>query len=722
MNIRNGKFLLKHIFIAMLMVCFALDTANGASTRSTNRVAAKRSASATPTTTTTTITQTTTTEESAPVVEETPEISVINKASVFDSAINANVGFGDSVSSNDSGLAEQIRKQRAALEARDNLNVVALNQQAGLGGKNACDGALRQCMQKICGNNFTKCASDGDTVFGDKLNKCRRDTTCTGEEFKLFTTEIKADRDLNAKLSSYQSVIDCGNNYNSCIQTECGATFGKCLGKTAADNAINKCATIAKNCMEQDSGLSARVGTVIARLREDAEKDVKTDEERMYKLRDLMKTQCEKFGAMFDERSFDCVYTVNFFAGSNQTTPMASRKRYAGDTFVCTQEWFGTNVTTYKENAYRETRAQTGASSAMLGSGVGTAVGLVTSGAIGRALDTQKSKKDLKKECKEQEKTFKNGECVDDDGGEEENEDANQSSPYDNDMLRAAKNNCAQDGGEWNIKKNTCNCKGKNKVWDSVLASCEDKDKVTKGPTWTEKKAACEEKKKTNPKCTFDVNTGDCPCNGKTSKTPSEKEITKAIDDINTAITNIKIGATLPTPKDLDVRNEPRVRSAIENWWKACKGLPKPTGVRSLKYTLNTDGTTQCIIDKCSESFVLDKQNTTCTLSTTSDGGGIKICPNRTKTTQDINNSINNMKIGTEFSFNKNCESSLADEITAWNTACTKMAPDFSKQILKTSKLQTSSNSIITLKCVVTDCVQPYSVKKDQTGCQIQRY
>ena len=641
MNIRNGKFLLKHMFIAMLMVCFTLDAVNGASTRSTNRVAAKRSASATPTTTTTTITQTTTTEESAPVVEETPEISVINKASVFDSAINANVGFGDSVSSNDSGLAEQIRKQRAALEARDNLNVVALNQNAGMGGKNACDGALRQCMQKTCGNNFTKCASDGDTVFGDKLNKCRRDTTCTGEEFKLFTIEIKADRDLNAKLSSYQSVLDCGNNYNSCIQTECGATFGKCLGKTAADKAINKCATIAKNCMEQDSGLSARVGTVIARLREDAEKDVKTDEERMYKLRDLMKNQCEKLGAMFDERSFDCVYTVNFFAGSNQTTPMASRKRYAGDTFVCTQEWFGTNVTTYKENAYRETRAQTAASSAMLGSGVGTAVGLVTSDAIGRALDTQKSKKDLKNECEEQGKTFKNGKCVDDENSEH-------NTPQEN-----------------------------NTATDNSAAQQTESD---------------------------------------------NKKIEKAVKDITTATTNLKIGSILQTPKDTSVRSNQKVQAAIKSWWERCKGLSKPTGVDSLKYTLNKDGTTQCIIDKCIKGYVLNQQNTTCTLLTTSDGEGIKICPNRTKTTQDINKSINNMKIGTEFSFNKNCESSLADEITAWNTACTKMAPDFSKQILKTSKIQTSSNSIITLKCVVTDCVQPYSVKKDQTGCQIQRY
>ncbi|MBR5904025.1 MAG: hypothetical protein IKZ49_00650, partial [Alphaproteobacteria bacterium] len=261
------------------------------------------------------------------------------------------------------------------------------------------------------GNDFSKCALDGDTIFGDKLNLCRKDISCTGEEFRLFTTEIKADRDLNAQLSSYTKVVECGNKYNDCMQKECGTTFNKCLGKPFADRAAKNCETIAKNCMEQDSGLSARFGTAIGKLRETAEKEVKEDEARMYKLRDDMRDQCQHLGAMFDERSFDCVYTVNFFAGDDQQTPKASRKAYAGNTFVCMQEWFGINVTTYKENAYRETRAQSAASSAMLGSGVGTAAGLISSGAIGRALDTQKAKKDLKNECKAQGGIMKNGEC-----------------------------------------------------------------------------------------------------------------------------------------------------------------------------------------------------------------------------------------------------------------------------------------------------------------------
>lgn len=460
--------------------------ANAATVRPTNRTSAKKI--------TTTTTQQTNTDSGTNTVkkkkakqvetvadEEIEPAIIENKASMFDDAIGSDLGFGDSVSG-DSELAEQIRKQRASAEARDKLNLVSSNQKSGLkNGKNACDDALRQCVQKTCGDDFTKCKLDSDTLFGEKLNKCRRDTACTGEEFKLFTTEIKADRDFNAQMASYQSVIDCGNKYNSCIQNECGATFGKCLGKTAADNAINNCATIAKNCMEQDSGLSARVGSVIARLREDGEKDVKADEERMYKLRDLMASQCTKLGAMFDERSFDCVYTVNFFAGEDQSNPMASRKRYAGDTFVCTQEWFGTNVTMYKENAYRETRAQTAASSAMLGSGVGTAVGLVTSGAIGRALDTQKAKKDLKKECKGQGMVLKNGECVTDEKAEKKA--VKQAAKAAN---QANKDECKNKSDKtqtctWNSKNQQCTCETK-------ADKCTNKSNDKKTCTWTDGK------------------------------------------------------------------------------------------------------------------------------------------------------------------------------------------------------------------------------------------
>lgn len=360
-----------------------------------------------------TTTQTTTVETPAPVLDEPEPIEqttpAINKASQFDSVISSSV---KTAASGNSDIAERIRAQRAAIEAQDATSATKTKNASG---RNACDFGLRECMVKTCGKDFTKCATDGDTDLGIKFNACKRDLNCTGEEFRLFTTEIKADRDMNVRLSSYNAVIDCGLAYNDCIFTECGETFDKCLGKSAADKATKACKQIADKCKEQDSGLPGRFGNVIGRLRENAEKDVKADEERMYKLRDLMRSACTKLGAVFDERTFDCVYTVNFYAGDDQDTPKASRKRYAGDTFVCTQEWFGVDVTTYKENAYRETRMQTAATSAMLGAGVGTAAGLVTSGAISRALDTQKAQKGVDKakadECKNSGGLYENNKC-----------------------------------------------------------------------------------------------------------------------------------------------------------------------------------------------------------------------------------------------------------------------------------------------------------------------
>lgn len=405
---KNKRFLITSVSI-IIMACFAsFDNASAARTAVRGTSAARKSVTTTQNTKEQVKEPTNETLESTTKEEPTP-VYVANKTSQFETAVSAVMD----IASDDNSFAEEIRRQRAALAASQNLERATNDQKQALqSGSNSCDQDLRKCMIEKCGNSFTGCALDGDTIFGDKLNSCKRNTKCSGEEFSLFAKEIKADRDLNVQLSSYENVVNCGNQYNACLVNECGNTYTKCLGKSAADAAIKKCETIAKECTEADSGLTARFNTAIGMLREDTEKSIKSDEERLYTLRDSMKSVCENMGAMFDERTFDCVYTVNFFAGANQSTPLSSRKRYAGDTFVCTQEWFGVNATTFKENALRETRSQTAASSAMLGSGVGTAAGLVASGAVGRALDTQKAKKDLKEECKDQGGQLKNGECV----------------------------------------------------------------------------------------------------------------------------------------------------------------------------------------------------------------------------------------------------------------------------------------------------------------------
>ncbi len=329
------------------------------------------------------------------VVEEIVEEEIIeNKSNQFDNVLS-DATTGDTDNSRNA-LAEEIRAQRAKLDAADAASTAknaTLNALAS--GKSSCDQNLRACMKSKCGNDFSKCAGDTDTAWGTKMDACRRDLNCTGEEYRLFATEIKADRDMNARVASYNAIVDCGNRYNDCIISECGTKFTKCLGKKNGDTAISKCEKIAKNCTEQDSGLASRVMNVFGTLRLGAEEKVSTDQERLYAMRDAMRDTCKRLGAMFDDRTLDCVYTINFFAGEDNTL-YASKKAYAGTTFNCHQNWFGIDLTTFKENAFRLTRAQTSASSAMLGAGLGTAVGAVTSGALERSIERQEAEQRAK--------------------------------------------------------------------------------------------------------------------------------------------------------------------------------------------------------------------------------------------------------------------------------------------------------------------------------------
>ena len=331
----------------------------------------------------------------------TDDVVITDKSAQFASAVNS-AGITTTNNSSDTELAEQIRRTRAALDAADATNTANASATKSMTrGQNACDATLRACMQNKCGNDFTKCSVDTDTTWGTKMDACRRDTECTGNEYKLFASEIKADRDLNALLASYNKILDCGNRYNKCIINQCGNTYSKCLGKSAGDNAISNCASIANECKSADSGLASRTMSAFATLRQGAEVQIQSDEKRLYALRDQMATVCKRLGAMFDERSLDCVYTVNFWAGDGDV-PYASKKAYAGSTFDCDQNWFGIDITTFKENAYRLTRSQKSATTGMLGAGVGVATGAITSGAIGRAIDTHKAKNALKDAEREQ--------------------------------------------------------------------------------------------------------------------------------------------------------------------------------------------------------------------------------------------------------------------------------------------------------------------------------
>ena len=314
----------------------------------------------------------------------------------------------------DSELAKQIRAQRDAIERRDTQYGINTDLQRGTT-RNNCDVDLRNCMESKCGNTYAKCATDSEIIFSDKLNACKKNTNCTAHEFNVFVNEIKEDKAQAIKLYAYNQTINCGNEYKDCIINECGRKFDKCLGKPNGDKALSKCKDIATKCNEYDSGLVGRIGKVFGIVRQDAEKQIKADEKKLYSLRDQMQASCESLGATFDLRSFDCVFSVLFKSGSDDSEKItASKKLYAGSLFDCTPDWFGIDVTTFKENAYRATRAQHAATGAVAGAGAGIAVGSIASGALDRAIDSQRKEKALKESCQQNRQVFKDGKCVDD--------------------------------------------------------------------------------------------------------------------------------------------------------------------------------------------------------------------------------------------------------------------------------------------------------------------
>lgn len=269
----------KYLFVAIIAGAFAphpIDAAVVNRPTASNTAAAARAQNRTgarvPTISTT---QPTTVSEPAPepVVEQTPVetipeptpepvIVVDNKTSLFEDVL-ADIG-ATATDTSDSDRAETIRRQRALLDATSNTDTTT---PSGITTANTCDAGLRKCMSEKCGTDFSKCANDSTTVWGEKMDSCRRTTKCTGHEYSLLAPEILADRDANVQLAHYNSVINCGNRYNDCIFTECGTTLNKCLAKRDGDNAVSKCASIARDCRSADSGLAGRVSTVFGDLR-----------------------------------------------------------------------------------------------------------------------------------------------------------------------------------------------------------------------------------------------------------------------------------------------------------------------------------------------------------------------------------------------------------------------------------------------------------------------
>ncbi|MDR2269229.1 MAG: hypothetical protein LBD94_03540, partial [Rickettsiales bacterium] len=218
-----------------------------------------------------------------------PQLEVENKSSDFAEKFGLTMSAGD-----ETPLQKMIREQREKMGmgvASDNGQQGTKSAQAKIGEDTAvqCDKNLRDCMAGKCGDtDFSKCYNDSDTDWGSKINSCRRDTKCTGEEFAALSVEINADRKQNYELAGFNETINCGKTYNACIRDICGndeytrciarngaptkckdfaKSYEKCWSKSGGDNAIAACEKEYKKCQEADSGLQSRAMEVFANLR-----------------------------------------------------------------------------------------------------------------------------------------------------------------------------------------------------------------------------------------------------------------------------------------------------------------------------------------------------------------------------------------------------------------------------------------------------------------------
>jgi len=333
---------------------------------------------------------------------------------------------GGAAALDDSDLKNLIAAQRAA-EA-DIVTITTANIAPPSGGANVCNEGLRSCMREKCGEKFLGCATDGDTIWNDKMDSCRRTTKCTGREYDLLAPQIKADRDIEVNIGLFDEVLTCGERYNECIIGQCGTLFDGCLGKAQGDRAIANCKKIADECRIADSGMAGRAMEVFGMQRVDAEIRVRADYARLLEMRSRMEAECPKLGGVFDARSFDCVFSVCIF--NNRLAPagwnggdysLSCQKVHPGAKYICNPEWFGIDVTTFMEEAQRLTRAQTAASGAfmggMLGAGAGTAMNAAMTGAMFNkgVTNTQQKKEDardaLEEECEGQGGVRKNNNC-----------------------------------------------------------------------------------------------------------------------------------------------------------------------------------------------------------------------------------------------------------------------------------------------------------------------
>jgi len=391
------KSLFHLVFLSLFIFCTSAANANVAPGR-----VAVRAAVPTPAAVAAATAQGQAVATVAAVAVATEEPEIIQ----FTPTLNVSILFQDVDGAGGAGADTTTARRIREMWAEFNTDFMVSEQQWVAGTAAAvstCESAMRTCMANACGENFANCANDSELEWGRRLERCGRDANCSGREARLFGQMMRNDRDTASALGNFNSVRNCANRYNQCILRECGGrSFSRCLSRNGGDAAIRACASIFNECRAMDNGLQTRTLEKFAALRSGAERNIAMWETELRNLLSQMEAECIRTGGMFDQRSLNCLFNVELHTRASEIqvpgggTLLASRTLNAGTEFMCTPGFFGLDVTTHLENLANHARGQAAAVYGFAGAGVGTATGLVTSGAIGRATERHQAGQELR--------------------------------------------------------------------------------------------------------------------------------------------------------------------------------------------------------------------------------------------------------------------------------------------------------------------------------------
>jgi hypothetical protein len=343
-------------------------------------------------------------QDTAAAVEQVEEAIETSGVEDMSAVLRAKFGGGNAEDSSDSAIAKMMREHKKNEAQRQQIEtaqqrVNRAEAPASCDPKDSCDSRMRACVKKKCGERFQDCYADNETVWNMKVEPCAEDAGCNAAERAAALRELTADRQAEMKYGSFFEMQDCAEKYNKCIVQTCGGSnWTNCLSRNDSAKAILGCQPVADECRNIDSGLAARADKMLSTLRVAKEEEVARNEKRLREVIDLMTKECEEQGGTIDTRSYTCTYSVKLWVAElNDKEPMAIMTLHAGSPFQCTEQFFQTDLTTFKEDAIRLTRAQEGMGNMLLGAGGGLLAGNIASGGMGRMITAAKTKAAAKK-------------------------------------------------------------------------------------------------------------------------------------------------------------------------------------------------------------------------------------------------------------------------------------------------------------------------------------